>query len=88
MTSVNYEIHSVHETKEMILTAMRTGAVDYIIKDTSDDEICRHTRNAYDGPPLMEEKIQDLVLHEFKRLQQSERSLLFLIHHLSNLTKA
>lgn len=79
---------TVHETKEMILTAMGTGAVDYIVKDTSDEEICRHIRSAYAGRPLMEEKIQDLVLHEFKRLQQSERSLLFFIHHLSNLTKA
>jgi len=71
----------------MILTAMGTGAVDYVVKGLPSEELYKHIRYAYNQKPLMEKKIQDLILHEYKRLQQSERSLLFFVKHLSDLTK-
>ncbi|MGM9987222.1 MAG: response regulator [Bacillaceae bacterium] len=78
---------TAHETKETILTAMGTGAVDYIVKGMSDEDILLHIRHAQMGRSLMERKVHDLMLQEYKRLQQSEKGLLFFIHNISNLTR-
>jgi DNA-binding NarL/FixJ family response regulator len=77
---------TAHETKEMILTAMGTGAIDYIVKGIAEEEIVNHIRNAYKGQSLMEGKIQEVIMQEYKRLQESEKSLLFFINNISNLT--
>jgi DNA-binding NarL/FixJ family response regulator len=77
---------TAHETKDMILTAMGTGAVDYIVKGTDESEILNHIRSAYRGQSLMDSKIQEVIMNEYKRLQQSEKSLLFFINNISNLT--
>ncbi|MEG0754505.1 MAG: response regulator transcription factor, partial [Angelakisella sp.] len=33
---------TAHETKQMILTAMGTGAVDYVVKGCPDEELLQH----------------------------------------------
>lgn len=78
---------TAHETEDIILTAMGTGAVDYIVKGMSGEDILLHIRHAQMGRSLMERKVQDLLLQEYKRLQQSEKGLLFFIHNISNLTR-
>ena len=77
---------TVHDTNEMILTAMDAGAVDYIVKGCGEEEILNHIRNAYAGNPIMERKVHDVVMQEYVRLQKSEKSLLFFINNLSQLT--
>lgn len=77
---------SAHETKEMLITAMATGAVDYIVKGISNEKILEHIRCAYQDQPLLESKIQKTIMEEFSRLKTSEQSLLFFIHTLSKLT--
>jgi DNA-binding NarL/FixJ family response regulator len=78
---------TAHETKEMVLTAMGTGAIDYIVKGISEKEILHHIRSAHNGKPLMDRKIQEVIMQEYTRLQQSEKSLLFFINTISNLTR-
>jgi len=77
---------TAHETENMILTAMGTGAVDYVVKGHRDEELLRHVRGAYNGKPIMEAKIQAKIMQEYSRLRQSERSLLFFIKNVSQLT--
>ena len=77
---------TAHETDNMILTSMGAGAVDYIVKGCDDAELFRHIRSAYAGQPLLDGKIQNLLLKEYSRLRTSERSLLFFI--VSPLTAA
>ena len=72
---------TAHETKEMILTAMGAGALD-------DEVLLTHIRSAYEGNPIMQSRVRDTVMQEYERLQKSERSLLFFIHCISNLTGA
>lgn len=79
---------TAHETDQTIITAMGTGAVDYIVKGCQDQEILRHIRNAYKGEPVMEARIQETIMREYSRLQRSERSLLFFINNVSQLTSA
>lgn len=84
---VNVIFLTVHDTNEMILTAMGAGAVDYLVKGCSEDEILNHIRSAYAGNPIMERKVHDVVMREYVRLQKSEKSLLFFINNISRLTE-
>lgn len=77
---------TAHETREIIVTAMGAGASDYLVKGCDDDNILYHIRCAYKGHPVMESNIHETVMQEFARLQKSERSLLFFINNVSNLT--
>ncbi len=77
---------TAHETKDIIITAMATGAVDYIVKGGSEEELVHHIRSAYEDNPVMKGKVQQILLQEYKRLQESERSLLFFINNISQLT--
>ena len=79
---------TAHETKEMILTAMGAGVVDYVVKGLDDEVLLTHIRSAYEGNPIMQSRVRDTVMQEYERLQKSERSLLFFIHCISNLTGA
>lgn len=79
---------TAHDTEQMVLTAMATGAVDYIVKGLPDDELLSHLRNACAGNPMLQQRIQELVLVEYNRLRRSEQSLLFFIHKVSQLTAA
>lgn len=77
---------TAHETEKTIISAMGTGAVDYIVKGSPENQILYHIRSAYQGKPVMEARIQETVMREYKRLQRSERSLLFFINNVSQLT--
>lgn len=79
---------TAHETDNMILTSMGAGAVDYIVKGCSEEELLNHIRRAYEGKPILDSKVQNLVLKEYSRLRTSERSLLFFISTVSQLTAA
>ncbi len=79
---------TAHETENMILTSMGVGAVDYIVKGCSDEELLMHIRSAVAGRPMIDAKIQNVVLKEYSRLRSSERSLLFFINSVGKLTSA
>lgn len=77
---------TAHETKDIIISAMATGAVDYIVKGGNEEELLHHIRSAYSDNPIMKGKVQQVLLQEYKRLQESEKSLLFFINNISQLT--
>ncbi|MDF2533466.1 MAG: response regulator transcription factor [Clostridia bacterium] len=79
---------TAHETENMIFTAMGTGALDYVVKGGSEEELLHHIRRAQEGKPVMEANIQAKIMQEYSRLRQSERSLLFFINNVSQLTRA
>ena len=55
---------TAHETENMILTSMGAGAVDYIVKGCSDEELLAHIRAAAAGHPMLDAKIQNMVFKE------------------------
>ncbi|SET66509.1 two component transcriptional regulator, LuxR family [Lacrimispora sphenoides] len=79
---------TVHETEDIIITAMGTGAVDYVVKGGAIENLIEHVKNAHMGKPVMEARIQKTIMNEYKRLQRSERSLLYFINNVSQLTAA
>ena len=76
------------DTDRMILTAMATGAVDYIVKGAEDEEVLAHIRAAAAGHPMLNARVQSTVIREYDRLRRSEQSLLFFINNVSQLTSA
>lgn len=79
---------TVHETKEIIVTAMGVGAADYLVKGCREDELLYHIHCAYEGHPVMQSQVHETIMQEYIRLQKSERSLLFFINNISVLTVA
>lgn len=79
---------TAHDTQKMILTAMATGAADYIVKGVPDEEVLEHIRMAVEGHPMLDAHIQSTMLQEYNRLRRSEQSLLFFINNVSQLTAA
>ena len=77
---------SVHETKDIVVTAMGAGDIDYLVKGCPEEEILHHIRCAIEGKPIMQGLVHEMVMQEYARLQKSERSLLFFINNLSKLT--
>lgn len=77
---------TAHETREMIVTAMGAGALDYLVKGCDDEKMLYHIRCALEGNPIMSNKIHETVMQEYARLQKSEKSLLFFINNISKLT--
>lgn len=77
---------TAHETDNMVVTAMGTGAVDYVVKGCDDEELLKHIRAAYAGKPMLEATIQEKIMEEYVRLRRSEKSLLFFINNIAKLT--
>ena len=79
---------TAHDNDQTIITAMATGAVDYIVKGCPDEVVLQHIRAAAAGHPMLDAKVQNTVMQEFNRLRRSEQSLLFFINNVSQLTAA
>ncbi len=77
---------TAHETEQMVVTAMATGAVDYIIKGCEEETLRKHLQAVAAGEALLEHRIQSVIMNEYSRLRRSESSLLFFIHTVSKLT--
>ncbi len=75
-----------HESDEIIITAMATGAVDYIVKGSDPGTILDHIRAAVQGEERLDARIQQVVMGEYKRLRKNEQNLLYFIRRLSSLT--
>ena len=79
---------TAHETENMILMSMGAGAVDYVVKGCAEEELLEHIRKAYEGEPMLDARVQHMVLKEYSRLRRSEKRLLFFINNVSQLTPA
>lgn len=77
-----------HEENDVILTAMATGAKDFLVKDMPPDDMAGHIRAVMEDRALLTQKVQDVLVGEYKRLRKSEEGLLYFIQHLSQLTPA
>lgn len=75
-----------HESDDIIITAMATGAVDYLVKGTGADDLHSHIRAAFNGEEQLDARIQQVVMGEYKRLRKNEQNLLYFIQRLSTLT--
>ncbi len=79
---------TAHETNEMVIVSMGTGAMDYIVKGSNEEELLAHIRGVYNGVSMLDSRIQRIMMQEYSRLRRSEQSLLYFIEKVSHLTPA
>ncbi len=79
---------SVHEDDKVVIRAMETGAVDYLIKTDDKEKIISHVKNAYNNTAKFEHDVQVKITNEMKRLRKSEMALIYFVKKLAVLTPA
>ena len=77
-----------HDSDSMIVKAMSSGAADYIVKGCPEENLRDKVRKAYEGVLSIDSTIQRVLMDEYKRLRKSEKSLLYFIQNIGNLTPA
>ena len=58
---------------ERVFAALKAGAVGYLLKNVSPEEICRVVEHAAAGEPMLSGEIAGRVLREFERERQEDR---------------
>lgn len=84
----NIAFLTAHDNKDMILAAMATGAIDYIVKGLPDDKLIDKIKKIASGTPELDNKIQALLLNEYKRLRNTERGIMETMNKIKRLTNA
>ncbi len=77
-----------HNSKETILAAMATGAVDYVVKGIPDEQFIQHIFQIINGNPTLDQSVQQLLLSEYQRLRNTENVLLNTVSIIKQLTNA
>ena len=77
-----------HDSDNVIISAMATGARDFIVKGSSSDDIASKINDAVMGRTQLDSRVNTILMGEYRRLRHSEKSLLYFIQHLSTLTPA
>ena len=84
------DLHLEEEQMDEILDALEKSGIDVLRitddDDIPDEELLFHIRSAFSGKPVMEAKIQKMLMSEYSRLRRSEQSLLFFITNVGQLT--
>ena len=79
-------ILTVYEEDELIFSAFRLGACDYILKNSSEEDIISGVIGAYHNSSPIRPEIADKIRNEFQRVKTYESSFLFMLNLLSTLT--
>lgn len=79
-------ILTVYEEDELIFSAFRLGACDYILKNASEEEILQGVIGAHHNSSPIRPEIADKIRNEFQRVKTYESSFLFMLNLLSTLT--
>ncbi|GIP35526.1 response regulator transcription factor [Paenibacillus sp. J2TS4] len=77
---------TVHEDDETVFNAFETGAVDYVLKTSSGEEIINSIRTAYAGIAQIRPEVANKIKNEFSRIRRNEESLLQATLILAQLT--
>lgn len=85
-SDINIIFLTVHEDDETVFNAFETGAVDYILKTSSAEEIIRSIRSAHGGVVQIRPEVAYKIKNEFTRIRRNEESLLTATLILSQLT--
>ena len=77
---------TIHKNDDLLIEAYIAGAVDYIIKESEPDIICRTVRSAYENEQFVGTEVMDKVRKKLIRNKTMETSMMFFINNMSKLT--
>ena len=77
-----------HDADRIVILAMATGARDYIVKGCSAEELRAHIEAVWENRSIMDSRISNILMGEYRRLAKSEQGLLYFIREIGTLTPA
>ncbi|MEA4827176.1 MAG: response regulator transcription factor [Clostridium sp.] len=77
---------TVHEDDETIFSAFESGAIDYILKNSSDIDIVKSIKNSHDGISSTTPEIAYKIMHEFSNIRKKQNKIFEIISIISHLT--
>lgn len=77
---------TVHEDDDYIAQSYFAGAVDYIIKTDSREEICAAVRGVYAGQEFVRPGVAKAVIKQLRNVWQTNQSLMYVVNMVSKLT--
>lgn len=75
-----------HDSDEIIVSALATGARDYVVKGCGDDVLISHIKSVMDGSCNLDSRVQAVLMGEYSRVKKQEKGLLYFVENLSRLT--
>lgn len=79
-------ILTIHNNDDMIADAYQNGAVDYLLKDASAEEICNSIYKVWNNEEFLGKTISCVLKKKLAESGRQKISLVFMINHLSKLT--
>ena len=79
-------ILTVHNEDSIIFKAFQAGIVDYLMKNSPDETVIEAIRNAYSGQSSINSRVAEPIRREFKRIKDSEGSILRILDIIVSLT--
>ncbi|NLP34288.1 MAG: response regulator transcription factor [Clostridiales bacterium] len=81
-------ILTVYEEDEFVFSAFQLGVCDYMLKNSTYQEIINGIKAAYLGQSPIRPEIAGKIRNEFKRIKSYENSFLYMLNILSSLTSS
>ncbi|MGN0907042.1 MAG: response regulator transcription factor, partial [Bullifex sp.] len=72
-----------HDSDEIIVSALATGARDYVVKGCSDEDLLSHIRSVMEGSCNLDSRVQAVLMGEYSRVKKQEKGLLYFVENLS-----
>lgn len=79
---------TVHKEDDLIFKSYGAGAVGYIIKTDSDNEIIKTIRYVYDNEVFIQSSIAKKIILEIANLRKNQESMMYMISVITNLTNS
>lgn len=77
---------TIHNNDDTIAEAYQNGAVDYLLKDATEEEICSSICKVYQNEDFIGKMISQVLKKKMAESTRQKKSLMFMINHLSKLT--
>jgi DNA-binding NarL/FixJ family response regulator len=85
-TAIKIVFLTIHEDDETVFNAFEHGAVDYVLKSASTNEIVTAIRLAIQGQSPIRPEIASKIRTEFSRIRKNEANMMQSIYLFSHLT--
>ena len=81
-------IITIHVDAEYISQAYLAGAIDYILKTDSKENVCRAIRDVYNGNEFVRPDVAKKFIKQFRNMYHENQSLMYTVSMVSKLTPA
>lgn len=77
---------TIHNQDDLIVDAYMAGAIDYMLKDSDKEVICRTIRRVYENEDFIGKRISTALRGKIMKTKKQEISMVYLINNMIKLT--